>query len=269
MTEAFLDVPGFSHAPTQGFPGCLKRTDKLGARSPIFEERITVIDRTDWLQVYQDYAPTLRPDVAKIKNQRQEGSCTSNAATQGREIIGNRQLGKAYWVELSPISVYKRVARSANSGSTVNDNVDEMRERGALPTHAEKPKLVKMGLDQNHTMPETGFSTPLPSGWQETAKHFRIDEYFDVASFEGFMTALLLGFAVHYGRAGHSIVADAPVYTNGRWGVEYANSWAMTWGDKGFGIDSESYISGSIRSYGAYAYRTIVVTDELLKLGTD
>lgn len=246
--------------------GTLPRDDKIGACCGIFEAAIDTIPRSEWSGIITSKPPSLRDDVVKIKNQRSEGSCTSNAATQGWETIHTESLGKDVWVELSPISVYKRVARSAQSGSTVGDNVREMRDVGALPTHAEKSKLQRMGLNPDHTMPETGFGTPMPRGWQETAKYFRISEYFDIESIEGFFTALLRGFCVHYGRAGHSILGVEAKQQGNTFYVCYANSWAPSWGENGFGYDSESFIRSSINSYGAYAYRSTVKYDLFQKL---
>lgn len=195
-------------------------------------------------------------------------NCTSNAGTQGWEVLHNEAFGKEAWIELSPISLYKRVGRSPSSGSTVSDNVREMRDIGALPTNAEKTKLETMGLNPAHTMPETGFSTPFPQGWKETAKYFRIQEYFDVESIEGFFSALLSGFAVHYGRAGHSILGVSAVFNQSKNGfyICYANSWAPSWGENGFGYDSEGYVRDSINRYGAFAYRTTVSYECFSKL---
>ena len=257
--ETLVDVPGYRIPGSNLDSGARKRVDNLGDNAPIFEDRVSVIPQREWDDIYQDYKPSLRPCVKKIKNQKREGSCTANAGTGAYETIAVQQYGEANWIEMSAISLYKRCGRSPSSGSSVGCNLKELRDRGALPTHAEKDKLEKLGLDPGHTMPETGFYTRFPSGWEETAKHFRIVEYFDVGSIEGFFSALLQGFTLHYGRRGHSIYAVAAIKRGGKWYAEYANSWAPSWGDNGFGYDTLSGLRDSIGRYGAYAYRDVTL----------
>jgi hypothetical protein len=258
-----------------GFKGCLPRIamtgDPLfGAEAPIFEETIRdIIPEREWKKYIEDYQISDRPCVRDIKDQGQEGSCTSNGGTQGWQVCAVDQLGDRGFVNLSAISLYKRVGRNPQSGSTVGDNVRELRDVGALPAIGEDAKLTKMGLDPKHVMPHTGFYTQFPSGWEETAKFFRIDEYWDIESMDGFGTALLNGWPVHYGRRGHSILAVALVIKDGQVMVEYANSWEESWGDQGFGYDTVSGLRSAINQYGAYAYRTIVLTDELLKVASE
>ena len=249
--------------------GCNPRDDKLGSQAPIFEGQFDVIPRSEWQNLIEEYGITDRPNVEEIYDQGQEGACTSNAGGQGVAVTTVDQLGEAYFVKFSAISLYKRCGNSPNSGSTVGKNVQELRNVGILPETKERQKMEKMGLNPSHSMPNTGFYTPMPVGWQETAKYFRLGEYFDIGSMDGFMSALLNGFTVHYGRRGHSVLGVTPKWQNNQFYVEYANSWNENWGNGGFGLDTESGLrrSGAINQYGAYAYRTIVVTDELLSLG--
>jgi hypothetical protein len=257
-----LNVPGH---------GALPRSNRLGDDTPIFEDSIEVIPRAELRQLYDQYEPSQRWTVQKIKNQGQEGSCASNSGTSAWENAAVAQFGQRIWFELSAISLYKRVGRSPQSGSTLNDNIRELSTRGALPTNAMRDKLESIGLNPAHTMPETGFYSAFPSGWEDTAKHFRIvpDEIFDIRGMDGFLTALFRGFCVYYGRASHAIIAVAAEPSGSRWKLEYQNSWGASWDGDGFGYDEESFVSGAIASYGAYAVRTVSLSDALAKLVFD
>lgn len=190
--------------------------------------------------------------VTRIYNQRNEGSCVANACSQAVEIIQAKQFGKDKVTPLSAISLYKRIGRSPNSGAMVSDGLDEIAKRGVLPLDTPENR-AKFGP---HVMPATGFYTAFPSGWEETAKKFRATEWFVVRSKAGLITALLNQHPVVVGRAGHSICYCRPLYKDGRLLVKYANSWG-SWGDQGYGYDSERYISSS--SGWAFALRSVVV----------
>ncbi len=184
-------------------------------------------------------------------------NCASNAAAQCAEIVWSHIYGKDAFVQLSPMSLYRRVASSAQSGSTLDGNIDELAKRGILPVDNAENK-ERFG----HTHPSTGWNVTLPGGWEETARLFRAVEWFDVASFDGMVTALLSNYPVCYGRAGHAICGVAVRVDGGRYVVKYANSWG-DWGEDGFGYDSEAAISGAIRSYGAWALRYVTMPDEM------
>ncbi len=192
--------------------------------------------------------------VVEIKNQKSEGSCVGNAATQQLQIIQAIVMGKENVILLSAISLYDRIGRSANSGAMVSDALEEVRERGIVPLNTpENQAKFKV------TMPATGFSRSMPSGWEEVAAKFKGVEYYTINSTEALITALLNGHPVVVGRQGHSICYVGVVFKNGRMYVLYVNSWGE-WGqaagdfEYGFGLDTESQIRQS--SSWAYAIRT-------------
>jgi hypothetical protein len=76
-----------------------------------------------------------------------------------------------------------------------------------------------------------------------------------VRSYDGFITALLRGYPVVYGRSGHSICAVRPVFKGNKLYVKYANSWG-NWGENGYGYDSENMIRAG--ASWAFAVRTVV-----------
>lgn len=192
--------------------------------------------------------------VSRIYNQKQEGSCVANACCQSHEIVQALQYGKDAVVHLSAMSLYKRIGRSPGSGAMVSDGLKELSSRGALPLDNEENKA--RFLDK--VMPNTGWSTPFPSDWENTANNFTIVEHHVIRSLEGMKTALVLGHPVVVGRQGHSICYCRLMLKNGRYVVKYANSWG-NWGDNGFGYDSES----QMRMSAGWAFAVRQVRREL------
>lgn len=261
-----IDVDGQQIPNTSVFSGCLKRDpveDAPGKFCGFFGDRLEVYPESEWRERWEANKPSLRPFVHRIKDQGREGSCTSNAGTGCWETLASF----AYGVEfvLSAMSLYKRCGSGPNSGSTVGCNMRKLRDEGALPAPHEREIVRRLGLNPEHCFPETGWRNRLPSGWQETAKHFRLDEFFEIRNIEEFVSALLQGYAVHYGRRGHSIYGVALTYKDGRPYCEYANSWG-NWGDEGFGYDTISGLRRSINQYGAYCYNNVHLPDALLEV---
>lgn len=263
MDTRFVDVDFQQEAEDGSYSMGALAPALFGSRQPSFEDAIQTIPRSSWeslIKGIDDSGVWTEHLITRIYNQGSEGSCVSNATSQAHEIVQARTYGKDKVVHLSAISLYKRCGRSPGSGSMVNDNLDEMVSNGVLPLdNEENRKRFK------HVFPATGFYTKYPNGWEETAKLFRGVEWFDVRSLDGFITALLLGFPVVYGRAGHSICAVRPMLKSGRLVVMYANSWGA-WGDKGgdfnsgFGYDSESMIRSG--ASWAFALRTVNLVKE-------
>jgi hypothetical protein len=222
---------------------------------PIFEDSIPLIPRDLWptaIKALEEGGLDLL--VTRIYDQKSEGSCVSNATCQAMEIIQAQNNGRKNVVHLSAISLYKRCGSSPGSGSMVSTNLKEILGIGVLPLDNPENKARF-----THTMANTGFYTKYPDGWKDTAKRFRGHEVFDVRSYDGFITALLRGYPVVYGRSGHSICAVRPVFRGNQLYVRYANSWSLNWGDKGFGYDSESKIRSG--AGWAFALRTVVSPD--------
>ena len=197
--------------------------------------------------------------ITRIFNQKQEGSCVGNATTQQNEIEQAVQFGKDRVVQLSAISLYKRIGSGPMSGANVSDALNEVTARGILPLDTPANR-ARFG---DHVMPHTGFYTPFPAGWEKTAALFKGGEYSVVRSVAGLITALFNGHPVVVGRAGHSICYVRPVFKNGSLSVIYANSWSEDWGmglggfKGGFGVDSLSMIRSA--AGWAFAMRSIVV----------
>lgn len=200
--------------------------------------------------------------ITRMMNQRQEGSCVSFACTQALQITIAKELGKDKVVQLSPISLYKRIGRSPSSGATVSDGIEEMSSRGILPLDtAENREEYGPAV-----MPETGFHTRFPADWEQTARHFRSLEYHVVTTTRGIWTALCNRCPVIVGREGHSICYTTPIRYRNQWAAQYANSWDVSWGFEdagfpgGFGVDTINQVRKS--AYWAVVVRSAVARPE-------
>lgn len=186
--------------------------------------------------------------VRRIFDQKQEGSCTSDAIGGAHQIKQADQFGLENVIDVSAISLYKRIANSAQGGSAPSDGMAELESRGILPLDTEENR-TRFG---RHVMPNTGFSTPFPTGWEETAKKFASMEWYAIKTMNALMTALINRDPVVVGREGHAICYVKPVVYKGNWGVVYVNSWGK-WGmaqgthQYGFGVDTLSQIKKSAR----------------------
>lgn len=258
--------------------GCTPRTGKC--QLPVYEEafsaRMRDYPRTDWDDLLNGNS-SLETLIRWYHDQKQEGSCTANAADGGYETILSMQVGPQNCIKQSPIATYRWCSPGPKSGSNIEEIVEQFQKVGSLPedTPENRARLKAMGLNEKHVLQHTGYYQEFPAGWEETAAHFQIDEAYRVASFAGGMSALFDDFVVHYGRAGHSIFAVCPVKSGSVYYWKFGNSWNTHpeggWGEVGengirmFGFDSESFLKNAIASYGAVAYRSVKITESFLK----
>lgn len=196
--------------------------------------------------------------ITRIFDQKQEGSCVANACAQAHQIIQAKELGKDMVVQLSAMSLYKRIGNSPQSGAIVSDGLREMERAGILPLdNAENRERF------DAVMPNTGFSTPYPSNWKQTAKGFATLEWVRVASVRGYYTALCKRHPIIVGREGHSVCHVTPIIHKGKRASQYANSWRESWGfadagfSGGFGVDTERQVEKSVRN-GCFVLRSLV-----------
>lgn len=234
----------------------------FGPRLADFADTVPDIPEGEWPALAEQMKAAgggLTQLVTRIYNQKQEGSCVANAFCQADEIKQAEQFGRDRVVPLSAISLYKRIGSSPNSGAMVDDGIEELTSRGALPLDTPENR-ARFG---DKVMPSTGFYTPYPAGWEAVAKQFSSHEWYAVRSVTSLVTALLKGHPVVVGRQGHSICYCDPVYKNGQLSVVYANSWDYSWGfaagsmSGGFGLDTLSQIRQS--ATWAATLRSVVV----------
>ena len=260
MTTDFVDVD-FTKCP-EYVPGYVGKQSPLPAKCCRYEDAAKVYKDAELKEIAAELEKNrtgLEWLIAAIKNQKQEGSCVGNGSTQAFEIVQGLKFGRSRIVQISAMSLYKRIGRSAQSGAVVADAWDALEEKGVLPLDTPENKARF-----KHTHPATGFSQPLPTGWEETALQFKGLEASVCDSMPELLSALCNGHPVVVGREGHCIVYVRPMWKDGRWQMLYANSWG-DWGvaagymKAGFGVDTESQIKKS--SDWAYAIRSITVPD--------
>jgi len=262
VNPRYVDVPFDIEATSEGYQtGDIPGGNRLLGALPKFSDQIEVIPESDWKEIAMENqrrkfsAAWL---ISRIFNQSNEPSCTSNASGQAVEIVQGFQFGLANVIQVSPISLYVRVG-SRSSGSSVDDNLEELQTRGILPLDNEANKARFKVV-----FPHTGYAK-LPSGWEDSASHLMVMEAFTIHSLAEGVTANLLGYPVVYGRRGHAICGCDWVYDDEGvpWWV-YANSWGK-WGDAharfsyGFGYDSRRVVSEGMD--WAYAIRSVKISN--------
>ncbi len=215
--------------------GCLPRTSRVGEWCPVMDDVIPTIPKSNWGDLLGKVELTSR--VSKIKDQDGVGSCATESTSQAIEIV--RSYNGQKWVELNPWFIYHTTSGGRDQGSSIDENLRFVRQYGVAPESV----------------------WPRSKGWREApteaakeaALEYRIDEFYDLQTTEQIGSALLLGFPVVFGWNGHSCVLTELLTSST---AKYANSWAPTWGDNGFGTINLSSINFS---YGAWCVRTVAI----------
>ncbi len=243
----------------ENFAGCLPQDDaELMMSGGEFEASFPLIPRSEWREIAAERKRGLKTLIKGRRNQGREGSCVGNGATRSQEYQEAINYGPTRRIPLSAMSLYKRIGRSASSGAVISDALEAMKTHGVLPL--DTPEAVRIftaefGHPPRHTHPATGFHQPLPRDWEETGRLLAIDEYWQIRSIEGFVTALWSNFAVVYGRSRHCICGVDWIESGGKEYIEYDNSWGASWGNEGFGYDELRWLERQ-PIYGWFAVRT-------------
>lgn len=224
--------------------GCLPRRTRLGQLFPRLADKIDLIPESQWKDRAAEVS--LKPYVPIVHDQDGVGSCASNAATACLEIV--RQAAGLPFVHLSPASLYKQVNGGVDAGSSIDDNLQAISRNGVLP--------VSLWGD------EISWRKSFPQDWKAEAAKYRLTEWYDIGTWDEFVTAVLLGFPVCYGvwwgGGGHAICAVSVVYENSQPAIRFLNSWGTDWGDAGFGTMSQKQVATGISYFGAWAARVPV-----------
>jgi len=195
------------------FAGCLPRKSKPGEWCPMASDRIEIVPESQWAELAKNI--TLRPRVRAIKDQNGFGACASYASVLAVEIA--REIAGYPYVELNPLPLYALVNGGRDAGSSIDENLRVIMERGVIP--------AELWPESN------GWRKRPPQELWDAAQEFRIEEFYDISSKAEFVSALLRGFAVVFGAKGHALCSVAYKDTH----PEVGNSWNTTWGDQGFG----------------------------------
>jgi hypothetical protein len=187
----------------------------------------------DWLTGPD--AVDLRPFVQFILDQNGVGSCASEAITQCIMIL--RAIGRQAAERLNPWFIYNTVSGGVDRGSSLPDNVNFVLKHGV-------PSQAVYGR-------EHGWRQAPTADAQEDALKYKLLEVFRIRTWEEFGSCLLYGMPVFFGYSGHAITGVTVLSTTR---VQYANSWSLTWGDKGFGTLSKNSIYWA---YGVYGVRVV------------
>lgn len=210
--------------------GCLPRKTRPGEWCPMAADRIPLVPKGEWDELAAKI--TLRPHVKNPLDQNGDGSCASESSTGGTLIC--RAFSGLPYVLLNPLFVYGRVNGGRDNGSSIDENLAFIRDRG-IASEAVWPRSRGWRAE------------PSPEAMAD-ALNYRIVEFYDISSVEEMVSALLTGFPVIFGANGHAICAVAHMGTY----PLILNSWGQ-WEDGGFG-KWVSY-SGINWSYGAFCIR--------------
>lgn len=217
--------------------GCLPRASKPGEWCPMFSEKIKVIPKSEWRERIDDPTYTgLWPSVPVTLDQDAVGSCAAESGTGC--VLTCRSFHGQEYIPLSPWYLYHFSGGGRDGGSNIDTNLRYLRDRGVATLEA-WPR-------------SKGFRSRPSEAADESAKDFRIIEFYDIQNTTEFGSALLQGFPVAYGRSGHAIYAIDLVSEDT---FRYQNSWG-NWGDRGTAVESLRRINFG---YGVWAIR--VATD--------
>lgn len=208
---------------------------------PSVADRMTVIPESDWpVKLADPDCPRLRPYVWDILDQDGVGSCASEAITGA--IMCRREFAGAPRLKLNPWFAYHTVSGGVDMGSTLQDNVAFVRDKGVCTQDV-------------WSRSEGWQATPSREAYQDGLRH-RLLEAVDVTNKAEFGTCVLLGIPVYFGYSGHAIFAVDLIDTLR---FRYANSWDEGWGDQGFGSLAFEEV---MWLYGAYGILGVTQPDD-------
>jgi hypothetical protein len=199
---------------------------------------------------------------ARHLHQGDSHECVCHSFTHNFEIAWNRQrMSNGDAVFMSPLSLYTRCNPRRWGGTYLQRALSIAMGDGILPDE-DGPDGEDMQKNEfRHTLHQTsgrgdGWVTEsgLPSGWKETAKHFKPLEIVNVRHWKEVVCLLLNGYAVCVGRYGHAICYTSVIWSDGQMYARYADSYRV------HRLDSVRAIKAGIG--GAYSIITTVIPDD-------
>lgn len=266
VNPALVDVT----LPESGYPAALAAGDTRDVLRDMCGEATREFPSALWIEPSQWEEKARENDenntwaanyIDRFTNQNPNHFCTCHSLGTNFEACRNRQRGVIYpdgakkdyrypqsatagsvWV--SPMSVYAEANPREWGGASIRHVLDICIRRGFLPD-----KLQPKDYGFKHSLAGTtgagginqsrGPWTPVsrfPEGWQETAKHFRIQEVIFPENAEQVMCLLLHGYSVCVGRNGHAVpytfanVAEKRIAYNDSYDIVRWDSWRTVQG---------------------------------------
>lgn len=194
-------------------------------------------------------------------------NCVHNAAEVVRDTMRNKQLGEKWMVKCSPMSSYCRVTTRRGSGSTMWGALQILkagiRGNGQLPE--KNPRNLAMFGDycvhQNTPFISNNGRNYFKSDWESIAQWFTVVEWYAISSYEEFISALIRGWGVCYGRSGHSIAGMQAVWYKNQAICKYLDSYGHGRGEDGYLFDSPNKMSTG----GAWCCREVTLPPNLAR----
>jgi hypothetical protein len=215
--------------------GCLPRVSRPGEWFPLYSERLDVLTDAE----IEEIGPLVNNQqfVEEVLDQNGHGSCATESTGQDTMVI--RAFSGQPFVLLSPLFIYNTTSHGRDAGSSIDENLRFVREKGIAP---------------ESLYPRSGGFRRKPS--EEAiaeALKYRVEEFYDITTVRELLSSLALGYPVVYGARGHSVL-KLQYLGNGR--TLDVNSWGTNWKNGGFGEwASPSNVNWR---YGAWAARTVV-----------
>jgi hypothetical protein len=217
--------------------GCLPRRWKAGTVCAVADDIMQIIPRSEWRPLIDErkrFGVSVRQLVDIVFDQDGVGSCASEAATQTLQLTRKKQ-GKGF-VQLNPWFVYHTVSGGRDQGSSIDENMRFLMERG-IASEAVWPR--SKGWQ----------AVPSEAAYQDAATR-TLKEFWSCETVDQIGTCLLEGHIVQFGWKSHSECLLELIDENTALCV---NSWGLYSGsDQGYHPVPLSAIDFR---YGAYAGR--------------
>lgn len=268
INPAFIDRDFQLDAKIPGFFGSIDDPAERSA-APSFSSD-WLIPKSEWkdrIEYLEEKRLALPYYRLHWNNQAPMSSCVHNAAEVVQDVMRNKQLGPQYAVKKSPMSSYCRVTTRSGSGSTMWGALQILKAgvigNGQLPEDNPRNRAIfgDMCVHQNKPfIPNNGRGT-FKDGWEKIARWFTVVEWYAIESYEQFVSALIRGWGVCYGRSGHSIAGMQAVWKDNQAICKYMDSYGHGRGDNGFLYDSPRMMNTG----GAWCCREVTLPPNLAK----
>lgn len=193
-----------------------------------------MVPRSEWKARAAAIRDDLRATVAEIYSQGRTSACVGFGSAQALETTVTRAYGRKHRVPLSGMDVYSDIGRTLMSGAYIPDGVKRITEIGCLPL-----RTPETSAEFAVTFPALEYKWRRPAGWGPIAAQFRVTRAAKAQGTDMVASGLLKRRCGILGRSRHCVPYVYLDYNGNSPVAAYANSWSRSWGDAGFGYDSE------------------------------